>query len=282
MPINLARTFDTDHQKKPEVTGGLFDEAPDATAITQDHVQIGQSKIRRLTGEFWTSGQRQASRLHEISYRACFKPQLPRYFIRRFTEEGDAVYDPFSGRGTSAIEAGLMGRGIVVNDVNPLSRILMEPRLAPPTVRAVEERLTHIEHREKLAANLDLSMFYHPDTESEIVALKRYLAARKDNGEEDSVDRWIRMVATNRLTGHSPGFFSVYTLPPNQAVSITAQRKINADRDQTPPKSSPLCGPGPKPRSRRTPRCASDRPLPSLHQRIYLHAPLRQSRAERL
>ena len=26
------------------------------------------------------------------------------------------------------------------------------------------------------------------------------------------------MVATNRLTGHSPGFFSVYTLPPNQAV----------------------------------------------------------------
>jgi hypothetical protein len=43
------------------------------------------------------------------------------------------------------------------------------------------------------------------------------------------------MVAVNRLTGHSPGFFSVYTLPPNQAASVTAQRKINADRHQTPP-----------------------------------------------
>ena len=43
------------------------------------------------------------------------------------------------------------------------------------------------------------------------------------------------MVALNRLTGHSPGFFSVYTLPPNQAVSITAQRKINSDRKQVPP-----------------------------------------------
>ena len=44
--------------------------------------------------ELWTSGQRQANPLHEISYRACFKPQLPAYFIERLTREGDAVYDP--------------------------------------------------------------------------------------------------------------------------------------------------------------------------------------------
>jgi hypothetical protein len=44
------------------------------------------------------------------------------------------------------------------------------------------------------------------------------------------------MVAVNRLTGHSPGFFSVYTLPPNQAVSIDSQVKINAQREQTPPR----------------------------------------------
>ena len=43
------------------------------------------------------------------------------------------------------------------------------------------------------------------------------------------------MVATNRLTGHSPGFFSVYTLPPNQAVSVVSQRRINEKREQTPP-----------------------------------------------
>jgi hypothetical protein len=37
------------------------------------------------------------------------------------------------------------------------------------------------------------------------------------------------------LTGHSAGFFSVYTLPPNQAVSASSQKKINAARQQTPP-----------------------------------------------
>jgi len=31
--------------------------------------------------EFWTSGQRQASPLHEISYRACFKPPEGKPFL---------------------------------------------------------------------------------------------------------------------------------------------------------------------------------------------------------
>ena len=56
--------------------------------------------------ELWTSRQRQACSIHEVSYRACFKPQLPAYFIERLSDEGDVVYDPFSGRGTTAIEVG--------------------------------------------------------------------------------------------------------------------------------------------------------------------------------
>ena len=40
------------------------------------------------------------------------------------------------------------------------------------------------------------------------------------------------MVATNRLTGHSKNFFSVYTLPPNQAVTQERQKKINKQRKQ--------------------------------------------------
>lgn len=43
------------------------------------------------------------------------------------------------------------------------------------------------------------------------------------------------MVATNRLTGHSTGFFSVYSFPPNQAVSQKSQIRINKKRNQIPP-----------------------------------------------
>ncbi len=190
--------------------------------------------IPRHVGEFWTSRQRQASSIHEISYRACFKPQLPRYFIERYSAEGDVVYDPFMGRGTTLIEAALMGRKVIGNDVNPLCRILTEPRLNIPTLEEVEERLSTITMSKKLKADIDLSMFFHPSTEAEIVSLQKYLAKRKKEQKEDRIDRWIRMVATNRLTGHSIGFFSVYTLPPNQAASPENQKRINATRKQKP------------------------------------------------
>jgi hypothetical protein len=200
--------------------------------IVED-LALGSVIVPKFTNEFWTSRQRQASSIHEISYRACFKPQLPRFFIDLLSRKGDIVYDPFSGRGTTIIEAGLSGRDVIANDANPLSRIMTEPRFFPPDIEAVEKRLFAIT-RESEGATIDLSMFYHPDTEKEIVALRHYILERKEDCRDDMIDRWISMVAINRLTGHSKGFFSVYTLPPNQAVSQQSQLRINQKRQQTP------------------------------------------------
>ncbi len=185
--------------------------------------------------ELWTSKQRQACSLHEISYRACFKPQLPRHFIEQHTAPGDLVYDPFSGRGTTAIEAALLGRRLVANDVNPLSARLAEPRLSPPSLDAITERLALIPRTGENPSAPDLSMFYSPATFAELLALRTWLVDRRAAGVADAVDAWIGMVATNRLTGHSPGFFSVYTLPPNQAVTAARQTLINARLAQKPP-----------------------------------------------
>ena len=206
----------------------------DSAETIIDCAEINGITVPWFINEYWTARQRQAASIHEISYRACFKAQLPRFFIELFTERGDTVYDPFSGRGTTGIEAGLLGRKVISNDINPLSKIFTYPRLAVPSPVEVEARLNEISFYESLRADLDLSMFYHPKTEAEIVSLKRYLDEKKKSGCEDDADHWIRMVATNRLTGHSSGFFSVYTLPPNQAVSQESQVKINEKRKQEP------------------------------------------------
>jgi hypothetical protein len=211
----------------------LLDEVRYRLTTVEDIDVAGQS-VPRYVGEFWTSQQRQASSLHEVSYRACFKPQLPRFFIEYLTNEGDRVYDPFSGRGTTALEAGLLGRKVIANDANPLSTLLSRPRFFPPGLEELMKRLDSIPMREHREADIELSMFYHPKTEAEIVSLKEYLDERRESGREDTMDQWIRMVATNRLTGHSKGFFSVYTLPPNQAVSAESQRKINVKMQQEP------------------------------------------------
>src|SRR5262245_15718455 len=100
--------------------------------------------VRYFANEFWTARQRQAHSLHEISYRACFKPQLPRFFIDRLTEPGDVVHDPFMGRGTTPLEAALAGRAPAGGDVNPLSAMLVAPRLDPPPLAEIAARLAAI------------------------------------------------------------------------------------------------------------------------------------------
>jgi hypothetical protein len=112
--------------------------------------------------------------------------------------------------------------------------VLVGPRLVPPFIEDVEARLQQIDFNQPQEIPEDLLTFYHPDTLRQIIALKRYLLDRQANHRADALDGWICLVALNRLTGHSAGFFSVYTLPPNQAVSIKSQKKINADRNQTP------------------------------------------------
>src|SRR5665647_2149317 len=116
----------------------------DAVSTIVENITLGPLTVPKYTNEFWTSRQRQGSAIHEISYRACFKPQLPRFFITTLTKKGDEVYDPFSGRGTTVIEAGLLGRNVYANDANPLSRIITEPRFFPPDLAAVEKRLASI------------------------------------------------------------------------------------------------------------------------------------------
>jgi DNA modification methylase len=200
------------------------------TSTSVGDLTIGSGEtISVFTNEFWTSKQRAASSLHEVSYRACFKPQLPRFFIERLTQPGDLVYDPFMGRGTTLLEAVLLGRQAAGCDINPLSDILLRPRLEAPSIEQVQRRLDEVKSDYDGPLPEDFLVFYHPKTLRQICALREALRHSRS-----SVDRWILMVATNRLTGHSKGFFSVYTLPPNQAVSIQSQRRINEQRKQAP------------------------------------------------
>jgi hypothetical protein len=216
-----------------------FQEFGAATRLTQTTARLFSGEtvsVPTCVNEFWTSKQRAANSLHEISYRACFKPQLPRFFIQRLTTPGEVVYDPFMGRGTTILEAALLGRIPCGCDVNPLSVCLARPRLEPPMMGQVEARLAAVDWSDADPAPEDLLVFYHPETLHEICALKKHILRRTAEARLDAADRWIEMIALNRLTGHSPGFFSVYTMPPNQAVTVQVQRKINARRAQTPPR----------------------------------------------
>lgn len=188
-------------------------------------------KLEIENGSFWSERQREAHSLHEIPYRACFKPALAAHFIEKFTIPGEIVFDPFMGRGTTPLEAALRGRIAAGSDANPLSEMLAAPRLDPPSLKEIAEWLDGFDWKGEIQTPEELLAFFHPDTLRKICLLRAAFLLQPP----DRVASWIRMVALSRLTGHSAGFFSVRTLPPNQAITPSAQLSLNARFGQSPP-----------------------------------------------
>ena len=75
------------------------------------------------------------------SYLASFPASLVHAFIARYTRPGDVVLDPFSGRGTTPLQACAEGRIGAGNDLNPFAHILTAAKVDPPTKADIKTRL---------------------------------------------------------------------------------------------------------------------------------------------
>jgi len=71
-------------------------------------------------------------------YPAKFFPELPRWLIKRYSKEGDLIIDPFSGSGTTNLEALLNRRHSIGIDVDPFSRYLSKVKVTPLDPNSLE------------------------------------------------------------------------------------------------------------------------------------------------
>src|SRR6185503_7168974 len=78
------------------------------------------------------------------SYLASFPAALTHAFIARYSRPGDVVLDPFSGRGTTPLQACAEGRIGVGNDLNPFAHLLTASKVQPATRPAATTRLTQL------------------------------------------------------------------------------------------------------------------------------------------
>ena len=53
-------------------------------------------------------------------------PNVVRAYIERYSQVGDVVLDPFGGTGVTAIEAFLLGRHAIQNDLNPFANFIAQ------------------------------------------------------------------------------------------------------------------------------------------------------------
>jgi hypothetical protein len=78
------------------------------------------------------------------SYLASFPAALAHAFIARYSRRGDVVLDPFSGRGTTPLQAAAEGRIGVGNDLNPFAHLLTAAKVEPATRAEVKLRVASL------------------------------------------------------------------------------------------------------------------------------------------
>jgi site-specific DNA-methyltransferase (adenine-specific) len=72
-----------------------------------------------------------ATECHYQGHSASFPEELPEFFIRLFTQEGDRVCDPFVGSGTTGIVCERLQRDFIGIDIVAENIALCETRIAP-------------------------------------------------------------------------------------------------------------------------------------------------------
>jgi DNA modification methylase len=112
------------------------------------------------------------------SYHGMFPAKVVHYFIQQFSEPGDLVLDPFSGRGTVPLQARVEDRRSVSNDLNPLAYVLTRAKADPPSWTDIGKFVSQIErqYRGKTQPEPDvppdIRMLFHPNTLRQIVFLR--------------------------------------------------------------------------------------------------------------
>ena len=159
--------------------------------------------------------------LHPMcSYLASFPAALTHAFIARYTRPGDVVLDPFSGRGTTPLQACAEGRIGVGNDLNPFAHLLTASKVQPATRAAAVTRLTalrlawaadaprwHGAGRRPIVADpvgggpepvpLEVVVAFHPSTFAQLLFLRDALDL------DDRTDRFLAAATTGILHGKS-------------------------------------------------------------------------------
>jgi site-specific DNA-methyltransferase (adenine-specific) len=75
------------------------------------------------------------------SYLASFPAALAHAFISRYSRRGDVVLDPFSGRGTTPLQACAEGRIGLGGDLNPFAHLLTAAKVEPAAPAEARTRL---------------------------------------------------------------------------------------------------------------------------------------------
>ncbi|MCC6497160.1 MAG: hypothetical protein IT193_12985 [Propionibacteriaceae bacterium] len=113
-----------------------------------------------------------------------FPAKVAHHFIQSYSDPGDTVLDPFSGRGTTALQSRVEGRLAIGNDLNPLAYVLTRAKTNPPRWDHLNKFVDGLERDfqsstpRHLDVSPDIRMLYHDRTLAQLTFIRQRLLAK--------------------------------------------------------------------------------------------------------
>lgn len=130
-------------------------------------------------------------------YPARFIPQIPATLITHLSQPGETVLDPFCGGGTTLVEASLLGRNAVGNDLNPVGVLVSKVKTTPLSAQrlaSLDPWLEGIE-RDRSESMGQFTLFHATDLDAEKQTLAPFVP------DIPNMDRWFTPDAKAELGG---------------------------------------------------------------------------------
>ena len=198
---------------EPTVQAALFPlaDAP-AVAPTMTPAINGHQAAGSLPSTWKEAGRGWGHPLHKLSpYVGKFPAQLARFFILNLSDPGQTVFDPWSGGGTTALEAVLCGRAAVASDAFEYAYTLSHAKSNPLSYNEFDGYLTGkiaeaaaIDNTNwRLLDNEDVRVSFSDHTLDQLLRLREVL---RDDGSREAL--FLKAVVCGVLHGPSKMFLS--------------------------------------------------------------------------
>ncbi|MGO4359328.1 DNA methyltransferase [Terrabacter sp. RAF57] len=137
-------------------------------------------------GDLWHSiSSRWGHSMHTMcSYHGMFPAKVAHQFIQQYSRPGEVVLDPFSGRGTTPLQARVEGRRAIANDLSPLAFVLSRAKTDPPSWGEANGFVDDLEHAYKATkhgqpdVSPDIRMLYHDNTLAQLDFIRGRLLSK--------------------------------------------------------------------------------------------------------
>ncbi len=167
------------------------------------------------------------------SYLGAFPPSLANYFIKYFTDEGDLVFDPYSGRGTTLLESRILKRNAIASDLNPIAIALSKAKSYNFKEKEIIVRINELETDydyalfmpEAKAQNDEIHLIYHPKTLAQLCYLRLVLIDSKDKIDEFIVGTILGIMHGGERKDGTSGYLSI-SMPNTFSMSSEYVRRF--------------------------------------------------------